>query len=254
MPSNRLLYVAGALEPFTQSSALAALTRSLPEHVQDAGDFEVRIMMPCYGAINERKHNLHEVIRLSDTSVPMGADTETVSVKVASVPDVQLQVYFMDHEHFFADGPTGTNDDGEAHANNAERAFFFNGAVMETLRKLRWGPDLIHAFGWIGGLLPSLLATTYADDDLFADAQAVFTPGLTMPGTTIGAPFAERVGLPLDGHTGGTLMDVGHQFADAVLFPPGHSAPEAATFGEDHETRTDQAVTLYEQMLGEVPA
>ena len=253
--SNRLLYVAGALTPFTERSSLAALTRSLPEQIQNAGDFEVRIMMPCYGDINERKHNLHEVIRLSDTEVPMGTETESVSVKVASVPDVQLQVYFMDHDGYFGRKGQITDSDGNAFEDNADRALFFNRSVMETLRKLRWGPDLIHSFGWISGLLPTLLSTTYADDDLFGSTKSVFTPGGQAPETRLGSAFADRMGLPLDGNAGATLSEIGHTYADATIFPPdGTPTDGTPQFGEDNGARTEQAVTLYDQMLGEVPA
>jgi starch synthase len=253
--SHRLLYVAGTLEPFTERSPLASLTRSLPEQVQNMGDFEVRIMMPCYGDINERKHNLHEVIRLSDTDVPMGPKTESVSVKVASVPDVQLQVYFMDHDGYFdRDGHT-TDSDGNAFDDNADRALFFNRSVMETLRKLRWGPDLIHSFGWISGLIPSLLSTTYADDELFGSTKCIFTPGGQDPEARLGASFAERMGLPLDGNTGATLPEIGQAYADATIVPPeGSPVDGMSIFSEDAGARTEQAVTLYDQMLGEVPA
>ncbi len=212
-------------------------------------------MMPCYGDINERKHNLHEVIRLSDTDVPMGSETESVSVKVASVPDVQLQVYFMDHDGYFdRDGHT-TDPDGNTFDDNADRALFFNRSVMETLRKLRWGPDLIHSFGWISGLLPSLLSTTYADDELFSSTKCIFTPGGYDPEARLGTSFAERMGLPLDGNTGATLSEVGHTYADAIIFPPGGSSTDGTpTFSEDSGPRTDQAIALYDQMLGEVPA
>ncbi|PSR02010.1 MAG: glycogen synthase [Bacteroidetes bacterium SW_8_64_56] len=253
--SNRLLYVAGALFPFTERSPLASLTRSLPEQVQGRGNFEVRIMMPCYGDIDERKHNLHEVIRLSDTEVPMGTKTETVSVKVASVPDVQLQVYFMDHDGYFDRNGYAANADGTAFDDNADRALFFGRSVMKTLRKLRWGPDVVHSFGWISGLLPSLLSTTDANDDLFGSTKSVFTPSGQDPEARLGASFAERKSLPLDGNTGSALSEIGHAHADATIVPPGDPLIDGApTFSENAEARTDQAVTLYDQMLGEVPA
>jgi starch synthase len=253
--SNRLLYVAGALAPFTERSPLASLTRSLPEQVQGQGDFEIRIMMPCYGGIDEREHNLHEVIRLSDTDVPMGSTTESVSVKVASVPDAQLQVYFMDHEGYFdRDGHT-TDSDGNAYDDNADRALFFNRSVLETLRKLRWGPDLVHSFGWISGLLPSLLSTTYASDDLFGSTKSVYTPDGQTPEARVEGSFAERVGLSLDGTVGSTVSEVGHAYADATIVPPeGPSLDGTAAFSDDAGARTEQAVALYDQMLGEVPA
>ena len=258
--SHRLLYVAEALVPFTEQSPLATLTRSLPEQVQKAGDFEVRIMMPCYGDINERKHSLHEVIRLSDTDVPMGADTESVSVKVASVPEVQLQVYFMDHADYFGRADHATDADGNAFEDNADRALFFGRSVLETLRELRWGPDLIHAFGGISGFLPSLLSTTYTDDDLLGATKSVYTPGGPAPQIDVDASFADAMNLPLDGHTGATLSEIGHAYADATIFPPkgtptnGLQDEGASTFRDDAGPRADQAVTLYDQMLSEVPA
>lgn len=258
--SQRLLYVAGALEPFTKDSPLASLTRSLPEQVQNAGDFEVRIMMPCYGDIDERKHSLHEVIRLSDTDVPMGENTESVSVKVASVPNVQLQVYFMDHDGYFGRAGLGTDGDGTPFDDNADRALFFNRSVLETLRELRWAPDLIHAFGWISGFVPPLLSTTYAEDDLLGRTKSVFTPGGQTPGTAVDASFAETMNLPLDGNAGSTVSEIGHAYADGTILPPsgvpmnGMQAGEVSRFQGDAEPRTEQAVTLYDQMLGEVPA
>lgn len=253
--SNRLLYVAGALTPFTEPSPIASLSRSLPEQVQKAGDFEIRIMMPCYGNISERKHNLHEVIRLSDTEVPMGAETQSVAVKVASMPGARLQVYFMDHDGYFGRDGRTTDADGDAFDDNVERALFFNRSVLETVRELRWGPDLIHAFGWISGLVPSLLATTFADDDLLGSTKSVFTPGVEDPEVRLRSAFAERTGLSLDGTTGSTLSEVGYTYADATILPPQKSKRDGLpAFSEDAAPRPEQAVSLYEQMLGEVPA
>ena len=250
-----MLFRSGALSPYTERSPLASLTRSLPEAVQNAGNFEIRIMMPCYGDINERKHNLHEVIRLSDTDVPMGEETESVSVKVASVPDAQLQVYFMDHDGYFGrDGQT-TDADGTPFDDNTERALFFTRSVLETVRKLRWGPDLIHAFGWISSFTPSLLATSYGDVDLFDTTKSVFTPGKENPAAPVQSTFAERTGLSLDGNTDSTLPELGHTYADATILPPTQSPSEnPPAFSEDADARTDQAVSLYDQMLSEVPA
>lgn len=252
--SNRLLFVAGALSPFTEQSPLATLTRSLPEQVQDANDFEVRIMMPCYGNINERKHNLHEVIRLSDTDVPMGTETKSVAVKVASVPDAQLQVYFMDHDGYFGgDGPAARN--GDAADETLSQALFFSRSVLETIRELRWGPDLVHSFGWMSSFTPSLLATTFADDDLLGTTKSVFTPGGTAPGIPVRSGFADRMNLSLDGTTGSSLSDVGHAHADETILPPETSTEDGTPiFSDETGPRADQAVSLYDQMLSEVPA
>lgn len=253
--SNRLLFVAGALTPFTEQSSLATLTRSLPEQVQNAGGFEIRIMMPCYGDINERKHNLHEVIRLSDTDVPMGTETESVAVKVASVPDTQLQVYFMDHDGYFGQDGRGPTENGNASKEPLDRALFFNRSVLETIRELRWGPDLIHSFGWISSFTPSLLATTFADDDLLGSTKSVFTPGGEVPDIPVRSAFTERMGLSLGSTMGSTLSEVGHTYADATILAPETSIEEGIpTFSDETGARTDEAVSLYDQMLSEVPA
>ena len=253
--SNRLLYVAGALSPFTEQSPLAPLARSLPEQVQDAGDFEVRIMMPCYGNINERKHNLHEVIRLSDTDVPMGTETKSVAVKVASVPDAQLQVYFMDHDGYFGQDDQATAQNGDAADETLSQALFFNRSVLETIRELRWGPDLVHSFGWMSSFTPPLLATTFADDDLLGATKSVFTPDGQPPGVPVPSGFADRMNLSLDGTIGSTLSDVGHAHADEAILPPETSAEDGTPiFSDETGPRTDQAISLYDQMLSEVPA
>lgn len=251
--TRRVLFVATDLPPFSDESSISGLAQALPGKLQDAGDFEIRVMMPCYGNINERKHNLHEVIRLSGTEVPMGSETDSVRVKVASVSDMQAQVYFMDHDDYFDSGRGGAGD-GDAEENH-QRALFFNRAVLETIRKLRWGPDLIHSFGWMSGFIHPLLATTFAEDDLLASAKTVFTPDAEDPNTPIESSFSERMGLALDGSVGSTLSEIGVDFADATIFPPDGSATDgASTFSEDAGTRTEQLVSLYDQMLGEVPA
>lgn len=253
--SSRVLFVTSALPPFTEISPLASLTRSLPGELQETGEFETRIMMPCYGNIDERKHNLHEVIRLSGTDVPMGADTESVTVKVASVPDARLQVYFMDHDGYFGRDGQATDEEGNAFEDNARRALFFNRSVLETLRKLRWGPDLIHSFGWISGFLPPLLATTYAEDDLLGSAQSIFTPDDLALEMQIPSSLPERTGFPLDGNLGSTLSETGLNFVDESIFPPNEAPMDGASqFSDEAEVRSEQLTTLYNQMLGEVPA
>jgi starch synthase len=212
-------------------------------------------MMPCYGNIDEREHNLHEVIRLSGTDVPMGGDTETLTVKVASVPDVRLQVYFMDHETYFDTDKGAVVDESASLEEVLRRALFFNRAALETIRKLRWGPDVIHSFGWMSGLVPLLLNAEYEGDETLSQAQSVFTPGDQDPGTEISSDLAQTVGLPVDGNVPATFSDTGTEHADASIFPPGVSpAGEASQFDGDEGQHGQQLSSLYTQMLSEVPA
>ena len=228
--------------------------RALPDHLSNEGGFDARLMMPCYGNIDERKHSLHEVIRLSGTDVPMGDITETLTVKVASIPDTRLQVYFMDHEDHFGRNGVAHDGNGDTFTDNARRALFFNRAVLETLRTLRWGPDVIHAFGWIGGLLPLLLSTTFAEDDVLKNTKVVYTPDGQDLGTTLPESLIQSAELAVDDETA-TLTDIGFQHANASIYPHGITPTDgAAQFSENADERGQQALGLYDQMLNEVPA
>lgn len=253
--SRRVLFVAGEVIPFAESSSIASLARMLPEQLQDAGDFEARVMMPCYGTINEREHNLHEVIRLSGTEVPMGGENETLTVKVASVPDVRLQVYFMDHESYFESESLSVDGESPPLEDVLRRVLFFNRAALETIRKLRWGPSLIHSFGWMSSLVPLLLDTEYGGVEHLGTPKSIFTPDDQDPGTEISADLARPLDLALDGAAPSTFSATGTQYADASIHPPGTSvAGEAAQFDADDAVHGQQLADLYNEMLNEVPA
>lgn len=253
--SRRVLFVAGEVTPFAETTSIASLARTLPEQLQDAGDFQARVMMPCYGNIDERSHNLHEVIRLSGTDVPMGDDTETLTVKVASVPDVRLQVYFMDHETYFADDKGAITDDSTSLEAVLQRALFFNRAALETIRKLRWGPDLIHSFGWMSGLVPLLLSSEYGGDEHLGNAKSVFTPDDQDPKSEISSSLAQDMGVPLDGTAPATFSETGNHHADTSIYPPDYApSDDASQFHADDAQRGKQLASLYDQMLSEVPA
>lgn len=253
--SKRILFIAGEVAPFEAVSDIADLTRTLPEQIQEAGDFEARITMPRYGTINERRNQLHEVIRLSGTEVPMGDTTKTLTVKVASLPDIRLQVYFMDHEGYFGRSAIAADENGAAFDDNSERALFFDRAVLETIRKLRWGPDVIHAFGWVSGLVPLLLRSEYANDDLLSHAKVVYTPDSVDTTTTLDADFLAAHGLPTETLDGATLTDAGTHHADAVIYPPSLASSNGhPQFASSPDARAEQLHALYDEMLSEVPA
>ena len=254
---TRILYVTGEVEPFAKVTDVASLARLLPEQLQDTGDFEARIMMPRYGTISERKNRLHEVIRLSGTDIPMGSDSHTLKVKVASIPGIRLQVYFMDNNHFFKRKGLHTDKKGHLFEDNTERALFFGRAVLETLRNLRWGPDVIHACGWITSFIPMLLATEYADDELFADTKIIYTPCGTDLGVTLTEAFVADMKLSLNGEvTGLGLHDVGHQFADFSAHLPEHkvTVSDSVQLSLEQDELTEQAILLYDRARSEVAA
>ena len=252
---TRILFVTGEVEPFAKITDTATLARQLPEHLQEEG-FEARIMMPRYGTISERKNRLHEVIRLSGTNIPMGSEAETLKVKVASIPGLRLQVYFMDNVHFFKRKGLHTDKQGELFEDNAERALFFGRSVIETLRKLLWKPDVIHAFGWISGLLPLLIQTEYAGEDLFEDTKIIYTPDGIDADARLSEDLADAMDLTVNGEaTGLEISEIGLKYADAWAFPPSvePSLPDAIHFSEEPEEMAEQALALYEMILTEVP-
>lgn len=253
--SKRILFITGEVTPFEEVSEIASLVRTLPEQLQEAGDFEARITMPRYGTINERRNQLHEVIRLSGTEVAMGDATETLTVKVASIPDIRLQVYFMDHDDYFGRAAIAQDEDGGAFTDNDRRALFFNRAVLETIRKLRWGPDIIHAFGWVSALVPLLLNTEYAGDELLGSTKIVYTPDTVDTETTLHHSFLTSYGLPADDLEGLTLAEAGLRYADGIIYPPSHPSHNGAQqFADDTDTQVEQLLNLYNGMLSEVPA
>lgn len=248
--SKRVLFIAGAVTPFVDGPELAPLVRTLSEHLQEANDVEARLIVPCYERIDGRTHQLHEVIRLSGTEISMGEATETLTVKVASLPDLRMQVYFMASEQYFANGTAAGDDE------HAARALFFARAALSTIRKLRWAPDVVHAFGWMSSLTPALLKTEFAQDEAFDTAKAVYTPDADAAGPVLSSDFTERMDLSSDGtFQADPITDVGRAFADAVILPPSLAPADGREqFSAEPEERAEQVLHLYEQLLTEVPA
>ncbi len=254
----KILFVSDEVTPFCKSSGAAAIVRSLSEQLHSEGEYEMRIMMPRYGVVSERKNRLHEVIRLSGTRIKMGARSETLKVKVASIPGIRLQVYFMDNNHYFKrKGVYRTAQNPQFFEDNIERALFFGRASLETIRKLGWTPDVIHAFGWLSGFVPMLLHTEYAGDDIFGDAQSVFTPHPAPFDAAIDEAFAEAERLDLGASlVGKSPNHIGSLFADATIsLPQSEDAPAGAlSFGDTPGEQCETARSAYEQLLRKAAA
>jgi starch synthase len=250
----RTLFVSGEVAPFTHASELSRLARTLPEHLHETGDFETRIMMPRYGIVSERRNRLHEVIRLSGAEIPMGDEIETLKVKVASIPGIRLQVYFMDNNRYFKRKGIFADKQDKLFPDNLERALFFSRGVLETIRKLGWSPDVVHAFGWISGLTPLLLRTEYASDPLFENVKIVYTPEPVHFEARFTAEQSAHLGLAEE-TVGKSPVEIGLHFTDAVIYPPSLSPVNGAPqFGEEAEEMCAKAVSVYEQVSNGVPA
>ncbi|MCY7349875.1 MAG: glycogen/starch synthase [Cytophagaceae bacterium] len=174
MRKLRILYVASEIYPFLQTTEVADFVRKLPQAMQERG-MEIRILVPRFGLINERKNRLHEVVRLSGINITVGDDEKPLIIKVASVPAAKLQVYFIDNEDYFQRKHVFFDKEEKFYEDNDERAIFFCKGALETVKKLGWAPDVVHCNDWMTALVPLYLKTTYKNDPIFKDTKSVFT-------------------------------------------------------------------------------
>ena len=172
MNGKKILFVSSELVPYLPENEVSLMSYEAPRMVNSNGG-QIRIFMPRYGNINERRHQLHEVIRLSGMNLVINDMDMPLIIKVASIPKERIQVYFIDNEEYFKRKATFTDENGELFPDNDERAIFFAKGVVETVKKLNWAPDIIHVHGWMASLLPMYLRKVYADEPLFADSKIV---------------------------------------------------------------------------------
>ncbi len=246
----RVLYIAGEVAPFSETTETARLIRMLPEAVQEQGGVEVRIMMPRYGIVSERRNRLHEVIRLSGTEIAVGEEKDTLKVKVASIPGIRLQVYFMDSVKFFKRKGLHTDrKSGAVFGDNPARALFFARAALATAKRLGWSPDVVHAAGWIAAFVPHVLQHELAADALFADVKTVFTPDDPGLDIVLSAEEAEAYGLPA-GYAGKRLLQIGMETADAVAVAEPDASVEAVDLSGEPAAAVEEALALYQSLTG----
>lgn len=174
MEKLRILYVAHEIAPFLQTNAVAEFVRKLSYSMQEKG-MEIRVLVPRFGVINERKNRLHEVVRLSGINISVGEDEKSLVIKVASVPNAKLQIYFIDNEEYFQKKVTFFNAENNFLEDNDEKAIFFCKGTLETVRKLSWTPDIVHCADWMSGLIPLYIKTTYKKDPLFKNTKCIFS-------------------------------------------------------------------------------
>jgi starch synthase len=174
MSNFKILYVASEINPFLKTTDVADFVRRLPQAMQEKG-MEIRILVPRFGLINERKNRLHEVVRLSGINISVGDEEKPLVIKVASIPNAKLQVYFIDNEDYFYRKSVFFDKEDNFYEDNDERAIFFCKGVLETIKKLGWAPDIIHCNDWMTSLIPLYVKTTYKNDPIFKESKTVFT-------------------------------------------------------------------------------
>ncbi len=172
MKDKRILYVSSEVVPYLPETEISSMSFEAPRMVNKQGG-QIRIFMPRYGNINERRHQLHEVIRLSGINLVINDLDMPLIIKVASIPKERIQVYFIDNEEYFKRKATLTDENGNMFPDNDERAIFFAKGVIETVKKLNWAPDIIHVHGWLASLLPLYLKQYYKDEPLFSESKIV---------------------------------------------------------------------------------
>ena len=172
MKDKRILYVSSEVMPYLPETEISSMSFEAPRLVNQQGG-QIRIFMPRYGNINERRHQLHEVIRLSGINLVINDLDMPLIIKVASIPKERIQVYFIDNDEYFKRKATLTDEEGNLFPDNDERAIFFAKGVIETVKKLNWSPDIIHVHGWLAALLPIYLKEYYKDEPLFTDSKIV---------------------------------------------------------------------------------
>jgi starch synthase len=172
MEDKRILYVSSEVVPYLAENEVSLQSYEFPKMINELGG-QIRIFMPRYGNINERRHQLHEVIRLSGMNLVVNDMDMPLIIKVASIPKERIQVYFIDNDEYFKRKATFTDEEGVLYADNDERAIFFAKGVVETVKKLNWVPDVIHVHGWMASLLPVYLKQYYKNEGIFADTKIV---------------------------------------------------------------------------------
>ena len=172
MKNRKILYVSSEVVPYLPESEISSMSFEIPKMVNKQGG-QIRIFMPRYGNINERRHQLHEVIRLSGLNLVINDLDMPLIIKVASIPKERIQVYFIDKEEYFKRKATFTDSDGKLFKDNDERAIFFAKGVFETIKRLNWPPDIIHVHGWMAALLPLYLKNIYKDEPIFQNSKII---------------------------------------------------------------------------------
>lgn len=171
--AKKVLFINQEITPYVPETEMSIMGRYLPEKTQNDG-FEIRTFMPKWGNINERRGQLHEVIRLSGMNLIIEDTDHPLIIKVASIPTSRMQVYFIDNDDFFQKRALMTADEsGNEYADNGERAIFFARGVLETVKKLRWTPDIIHCQGWMSAVVPLYVKTAYHDEPSYANVKVI---------------------------------------------------------------------------------
>ncbi|UPK67116.1 glycogen/starch synthase [Chitinophaga filiformis] len=188
---KRILFIAQEMSPYLELTEYANMVNKMAIKSNESG-LEVRVIMPRFGIINERRHRLHEVVRLSGINIVIEGDDYPLIIKVASLPNARLQVYFLDNEDYFKRKTLFTDENEQFYDDNAARAVFFCKGALETVKKFGWPPDIIHCSGWMTSLIPLYLKTAYKKEPVFAHSKVVYSMEPNSFKEKLGAGFVKK--------------------------------------------------------------
>ena len=240
---KRILFISQEIYPYlSEETPMRLLNRQLPEYFQGHG-FETRTFMPKFGEINERRNQLHEVIRLSGMNLIIEDSDHPLLIKVASIQTARIQIYFIDNDDLFHRRKGVKDEHGEEYADNDDRVIFYARGVIETVKKLRWTPDIILCSGWMSALAPLYLKRAFNDEPFFANSKVVlmlddneynkpfstkFTEKLRIDGIT-NTDVRSIAGFPIGYEE---LMRLAVDFSDAIVYATPQVNQRVANYAE----------------------
>jgi starch synthase len=227
---KRILFIATEMSPYLELTEFAEVINKLAIKSNDTG-LEVRCIMPRFGVINERRHRLHEVVRLSGINVSVDNDDYPLQIKVASLPNARLQVYFLENEDFFKRKQIFHDESETWFDDNALRTIFFCKGALETVKKFGWPPDIIHCSGWMTGLIPAYIKTAYKKEPVFGNSKVIFTVGQNTFSEDFGPDFVKKALINVNIKE--KDLDSFKDNNNAAMFRGGATFADAITFGSD---------------------
>src|SRR6478609_2490287 len=230
LTKKRILFIANEMSPYLELTEFSETVNRLAIKANENG-FEVRCIMPRFGVINERRHRLHEVVRLSGINVSVGNDDYPLQIKVASLPNARLQVYFLDNEDLFKRKYIFHDENEHWYDDNDLRTAFFCKGALETVKKFGWPPDVIHCSGWMTGLIPMYIKTAYKRDAVFSQSQIVYTIGENTFDESLGKDFTKLANI--NANIKEKDLEPFKEGNNVSMFKGGAANADAITFGAD---------------------
>lgn len=269
MKAKKILFITQEITPYVSASQMATAGREIPQAVQESG-YEIRTFMPRWGHINERRNQLHEVIRLSGMNIIIDDTDHPLIIKVASIQPAHMQVYFIDNDDYFLKRQMMLDEKGQEYADNIERAVFYARGVLETVKKLRWTPDIIHCQGWMSAIVPLYIKQAYQDEPIFKDTKIIFSafdeaPKMD-PAENFGRAISFRSATPkaitpknIDLSKPEALQQIAVSFSDGFIMSGGDEA--LAAFAKEQgvptiqcpgdKTAVQDITAFYSQIFGD---